>query len=180
MSEPERAVALAFALAVTSTLVGGLIRSGRVRVWAVGYWDEALPAYQRHTPFVFLPIGLVMWLGLLGVALEVSGAHGGAYLTLTAVVVFITVIPLLMLRLPRWLKPTWLIDEERRSAADPEYRARLVEAHQRRYSSSEYRKAWALLAIVVAVAFVLAWPPAVLIGLGVGGAMLYARRPRDM
>lgn len=178
MSEPERAVALAFALGAILTVVGVLIRTGRGRMWANLYWDEALPSYQRHTPFVFLPMGVLIWLGLVGVALEVLGVRGGAYLTLVAAIAFITVIPFLMLHPPRWLKPTWLIEEERLSAADPEYRARLAQAHRRHYSSSEYRKAWALIVVLAAGSIVFAWSPAVLIGLGIAGAILYARRPR--
>lgn len=179
MSNSELTILFAI-LGIASLVAGLLVRAGRLRWWLRTYWDTSLPSAQRAGGLVLLPMGAMFLVGVLGVILEAARVSPfGLLLGFAALVAFIVLMPVVWSRPPAWLKPTWLREQERRAAVDPVYRAQLVGSQERRYSTAEYRKAWLLLLAVGIAAVVFGWPPVVLLGLGIAGATLYARRPRD-
>jgi hypothetical protein len=176
----EQLTILAAAIGIASLMAGLLIRAGRLRWWLRTYWDAALPAAQRAGGLVLLPMGVLFLVGVLGVVLEWKGLSPfGMSLAFAALVTFIVVMPFIWSRPPAWLKPRWLRDQEVRARADPAFRAELIRSHERRFSRREYRAAWSILIALGVASLLLGWPPVVLLGLGIAGATVYARRPRD-
>lgn len=171
-------VATVAALGFVATVAGLLIKAGKLRWWLSTYWDTSLPAPQRAGGLVLLPAGVIMLVGVAGAILEGAGVTPfGLVLMFTALVVFILVMPIVWSRPPAWLKPEWLRVLEVQTARDPDLRARLAAQQGRAFSETQYRSAWILLVALAGASLVFAWPPAVLIGLAVAGATLYARRP---
>ena len=180
MGDPQKAVLLAAGFGLVFFVQGIRIRAGISRGWQRLYWNRNLPVYYRNASLTFLPISLLIVVALVGVALDSVGlVPWGAWVTLLALVGFITIVPYFMFRPPTWLKPKWLREEEARIEADPSRQMRLATGSGETLSARDYRLGVALLIIAIAAWIIFAWPPVVLLGLGLGGGLLYARRPRS-
>jgi hypothetical protein len=79
-----------------------------------------------------------------------------------------------MIRPPEWTKPRWLREEEE---AKREGRP-VVPIKEETISPRAYRVAWVVWLAGIAAWFVFDHPTGLLTGLGLGGAILLAARPR--
>jgi hypothetical protein len=163
-------------------VLGIWIRSGGYRRGVQRtYLARALPAYQRNLVFALVPMGLAFVLLVAGATLADSrgGPEARDPTAMTLVLLGLLALGVTfwwMFRLPRFLKPGWVLEYERaEQAGEPVEDFRPKPMSPRAYSLN-----WLGLGALCIVWLALGLPIGpMLIGLGTGAALLLASRPRQ-
>lgn len=151
----------------------------------------------KNGPLVMIPAGLLCVIGSIGYLLvplvpDVKTLDRSATAILVAVVTLVGLVGLLgamfglfaisiaaMFRPPRWLKPTWLLEEEKRlSQGLPSLVPLPPEGDRPVTTQFGVRLLWIAAIVVPLGVFSLGWPPALLLGLSFALSWLAAARIR--
>src|SRR6059058_1354364 len=101
---------LALVMGVLALMEAALVKTGRLRWWARWYRNPDAPIWLRHAAFAFGPVGLGFLFGALG-GWELERSTGSSFGVMAVVValLFLATAGLILLRPPRWVKPTWVL-----------------------------------------------------------------------
>jgi hypothetical protein len=158
--------------------LGVWMRLGWNRRWRAAYFGDTYPRYLRNGFFALIPGGLFMVLIATSVVLSpVTPGNERSFLATTLGLLGLlsmVVAAWFMIRPPEWTKPRWLREEE---LARREGRP-VGPIKDETISPRAYRVAWVLWLGGIAAWFVFDHPAGLLAGLGLGGAILLAARPR--
>src|SRR3954462_1057661 len=101
--------------AVWGVVAGGAVKRGRMRRVAAMSLNRENPWWWRNAPFAMLPFAASTGLALVAVA--VASVRVQTVLMLCAFT-FMVVGFVFLVRPPRFLKPGWLLEQERQSPSD--------------------------------------------------------------
>ena len=170
-----------FIMGCAGTVVGALVRTGRLRRWEAQYRNPYVPAHIRNSPLGLLVGGpSFMLMAVAGVV--IPAGRPWAYLGLAlGLLAFAGLAASLVVvhHPPRWLKPAWLQEEERdgrRPAATTDCPG--TPRVGWRLGHREYAVSWVVQGAFLVLWWVFAWPPSLLLGAGTALSLLLARRRR--